>query len=277
MAYDTEKLTKLGALKQLAERIKTDFATKEEFEAKAVEFSDNLDDLGTKIDEVEGRLDDITEIGGEPNAIVEVKVNGQKVDIAEDRSVNISVPTDNAQLANGAGYQKASEVEALITAGINAWANNVGDETIDSFKEVIDYIAEHKDVAADLITDVAQAKLDIDALEALVGNKAVATQIAEAVAGLANAEQVTADIAKAVEGLAKEADLEKYVETTTLTETLTNYVKTTTLDGYVEKEGEKVLSTNDYTNSDKAKVDALVYATEAEIEDMLNEVFTTAL
>lgn len=30
MAYNTEKLTKLGALKQLAQRVKADFATKEE-------------------------------------------------------------------------------------------------------------------------------------------------------------------------------------------------------------------------------------------------------
>lgn len=47
------------------------------------------------------------------NVIEEVQVNGATVSIT-DKKVNISVPTNNNQLTNGAGYQTAAEVLAAI-------------------------------------------------------------------------------------------------------------------------------------------------------------------
>ena len=50
--------------------------------------------------------------GAEANVIEQVKVNGTAVAVT-GKAVNITVPTDNASLSNGAGYQTADQVNAL--------------------------------------------------------------------------------------------------------------------------------------------------------------------
>lgn len=97
MAYNVEKLTKLKALKQLAERIEADFATKKE--------------LG----ELSGRVDDLVTLGGEPNVITAVKVNGTAQTVT-DRAVDIAVPVSVSQLTNDSGYQTEAQVSAAVAA-----------------------------------------------------------------------------------------------------------------------------------------------------------------
>lgn len=48
---------------------------------------------------------------------------------------------------------------------------------------------------------------------------------------------------------------------------------TVDLSGYVEKETGKALSSNDYTDEEKAKLDGIGFATDAEVLAMLDEVF----
>ena len=50
------------------------------------------------------------------NLIESVKVNGAPLEIDSSKAVNITVPTDNASLTNGAGYQTATDVNNLIDA-----------------------------------------------------------------------------------------------------------------------------------------------------------------
>lgn len=95
MAYNVEKLTKLKALKQLAERIEADFATKQE------------------LSEVSGRVDDLVTAGGEPNVITAVKVNGTAQTVA-DKAVDITVPTKVSDLTNDSGYQTEAQVAAAV-------------------------------------------------------------------------------------------------------------------------------------------------------------------
>lgn len=47
------------------------------------------------------------------NVIEEIQINGTAVDVS-GKKVNISVPTNNNQLANGAGYQTAAEVQTIV-------------------------------------------------------------------------------------------------------------------------------------------------------------------
>lgn len=54
------------------------------------------------------------------NVIESVKVNGSAQTVT-DKSVNITVPTDNASLANGAGYQTANDVNSLIDQKLQAY------------------------------------------------------------------------------------------------------------------------------------------------------------
>lgn len=56
--------------------------------------------------------------GGEPNVIEIVKVNGTALTPDSDKAVNVSVPTNNNQLTNGAGYQNASQVQTAINTAI---------------------------------------------------------------------------------------------------------------------------------------------------------------
>jgi hypothetical protein len=69
-------------------------------------------------------------------------------------------------------------VDAKIAAKINEFATNItDDEVVNSYKELIDYVAEHGDVAADMAADIG-------ALQELVGKKSVSSQIEDAIAGL---------------------------------------------------------------------------------------------
>lgn len=64
----------------------------------------------TAIENLSGRIDDIVAEGGEPNQINNIKVNGVVQSIAEDKSVDISVPTTIAGLSDW------TTVDARITA-----------------------------------------------------------------------------------------------------------------------------------------------------------------
>ena len=48
------------------------------------------------------------------------------------------------------------------------------------------------------------------------------------------------------------------------------------LTGYVQAEEGKGLSANDFTDEDKAKLDGMTFATDAEVDAMLDEVFGAA-
>lgn len=102
MAYDNTKLTKLAALKALAEK------------TKAV-----TDALDTRVTNLSDRVDDIVSTGGEPNTINAIKVNGTEQTIA-DKAVDISVPTKVSELTNDSSYQTNSEVAAAIQQAIAA-------------------------------------------------------------------------------------------------------------------------------------------------------------
>lgn len=97
--YDETKLTKLGALKALAERVKQGYTTKEEHNT----LSEKVESLATA--------------GGEPNKIEKIKVNGTEQSISPaDKSVNIKVPTKVGDLTDGGNYATKEEVKSQISA-----------------------------------------------------------------------------------------------------------------------------------------------------------------
>ena len=87
--------------------------------------------LGGKVDAVSGKglstndfttayknkLDGIAS-GAEVNAINTIKVNGTAQTITS-KAVNITVPTNNNQLTNGAGYQTSSQVQSAIDTALS--------------------------------------------------------------------------------------------------------------------------------------------------------------
>lgn len=70
MAYDANKLSRVKHLKDLAQRIAEDFATRKSVEALAE------------------RVDDLVTAGGEPNKLEAVKVNGEALPIT-DKAVDV--------------------------------------------------------------------------------------------------------------------------------------------------------------------------------------------
>lgn len=63
------------------------------------------------------KLDEITSVGGEPNKIDVIKVNGTQQEIEpSDKSVDISVPTKVSQLQNDSGYQTSANVESILSS-----------------------------------------------------------------------------------------------------------------------------------------------------------------
>lgn len=99
MAYNKEKLTKLEALKELAQRVEQEYATKE------------------SVTELSGRVDELETAGGEPNVIEKVKVNGVEQQVSE-KAVNITVPTKVSELNNDSQFQTNTEVAQAIQTAI---------------------------------------------------------------------------------------------------------------------------------------------------------------
>lgn len=230
MAYNEEKLTKLKHLKQLAQRIDADFATK------------------TELSTLSGRVDSLVTAGGEPNVITAVKVNGSAQTIT-DKAVDITVPVKVSDLNNDSGFQTEAEVAAAVAAA-------------DHLKRKIVANTDAIDVSA---ADAAQY------------------------------------IYMVQKGTAKSGDkYDEYMVIDGAVERVGDW--TVDLSGYVEKQEGKGLSSNDYTAEDKDKlagisegatkvtasetagavkvdgvdVPVVELATDAEVTEMLAEVFDTA-
>ena len=105
-AYDHATYATKTELEGLGTAVAGTYATKEALKATDDKAASNA----TAIENLTGRIDDIVAEGGEPNQINNVKVNGVVQPIAEDKSVDISVPTTIAGLSDWA------TVDARITA-----------------------------------------------------------------------------------------------------------------------------------------------------------------
>lgn len=177
------KHTTLDQMKMVAQRTKTE-----------------IDKVDGKVDNLADRVDDLSDAGGEPNVITGVNVNGTAAPI-EGKAVNITVPTKVSDIANDAKYQTDTDVSAAISGLRTELMGEGVPEAYDTFKELADYIEEHKEAS--------------DALNAAIGDK-------------------------------------------------------------VAKEAGKGLSSNDYTDEEKAKLAGIQMASDEEINAMMDEVFGSA-
>lgn len=101
----------------------------------------------------------------------------------EDPLVNRVVTLeDQISILNGEDTVDGS-VKKIVTDAINTFATQVSDDgVVNSYKELIDYVAENGDAAASITADITD-------LKDLVGTTSVADQIAEAVADKVIAEE----------------------------------------------------------------------------------------
>ena len=194
-SYDENKLTKLGHLKDLAEKIKSNYTTK-------IEFSD-----------LSSRVEGLVTAGGEPNKIEKIKVNGAEQSISpDDKSVDIKVPTKVSELSNDSKFQNDSEVQVAIQAAIAASGH--------AKFEKIDSIPDASSAVENILYLVMNSKTNHYDIYAKVGDEVVLL------------DDTTVD----------------------LTAYSTTEEINAILNGYVVKDGDKVLSTNDYTTEEKQKL-----------------------
>ena len=116
------------------------YATKDELNATNVNVSNNT----TKLTTIEEKIEEITSVGGEPNTIEYVAVNGVKLTPSADKTVDVIVPTKFSDLTDDSGF----------TQLINANATGV---------------AEAKSAANAAQSAANQAQSEVDALEITVG------------------------------------------------------------------------------------------------------------
>lgn len=121
-----------------------------------------------------------------------------------ENNAKVQANTDAVAVLNSDSTVEGS-VDKKVADAINEFATQITDDgTINTFKEVLNYISTHGGEAADMMAA-------IDTLETLVGDKTVATQIAEAIAAenldqYATDEELAAAVARivALEGKAHE-------------------------------------------------------------------------
>lgn len=245
MAYDNTHLVKLAALKALAEKVKNDYALKTELSA----LSDRVDGLVTAGGEpnklegikVNGTLltlaDKIADILiAESTANGKIKVNGvdvpihglaamaYKSDVAYDdlattlkSLIDSKAAKADLDTLNGTGD---GSVKKMIDDAINKFATDVTDDNVvNSYKELIDWVAEHGAEATEMAQGISDNKAAIENLKKLVGtlpegaaSTTVVGYIAEAIAALsigdyAKTSEVTSAINTALADYYKKTDV----------------------------------------------------------------------
>ena len=269
MAYDTSKLTKLAALKALAQKVQSSYALQKDLTA------------------LSERVDDLVTAGGEPNKLEGIKVNGTLLtltnkiaDILIHESTangnlsvnNVDVPihglaalayksevseSDLASTLKAILDAKAKQadldtltgtgegsISKMIDAAINKFATDVtDDDVVNSYKELIDWVAAHGPEATQMASGISENKTAIANLKTLVGT------LPEG----ATSTTVVAYITEAINALSI-GDYAKTTEVTTAINTaLAAYAKTSDVNTSLAKKADKVANA---TNGHFAGLDA---------------------
>lgn len=153
-------------LKALIDAISTDLADKGTGDMLKSAYDVNGDGI---VDSSE----DAKKLGGQlpahyENVLTTVKVNGEAQEIAPDKSIDITVPTNNNQLTNGAGYQNAEQVESAITkkgyqtaAQVESTITAKGYQTEQQVQTAINAAKHFKREIVESLPEVGTAKEDV--------------------------------------------------------------------------------------------------------------------
>lgn len=245
MSYDVSKLVKLAALKSLAERIESDYATK-----------DSVNTLAAKVDNIKipavsglGKVDYLAVNGTEihPKTDSDTTENGHI--ISSVTYIDLSIPTKTSELTNNSGFQTATEVAAAVAAGVAA-AEHIARRIVSSVDDI------------DLTADDADKYIYMVSKDGTNGDQ-----------------------------------YDEYMVLNGVLEKVGDW--SVDLSDYVQKEDGKGLSSNDFTDADKEKlegiaegatkvtassvpgainvdgnqVDVVKIATDSEVGEMLNDIF----
>ena len=274
MAYNEEKLARLKHLKQLAQKAKAES------------------------DAVATRVKALEDVGAQANKIESIKVNGAAQAIGSDKSVNISVPTKTSQLNNDSTFQTSAQVVAAINTAISK-SGHASFQKVDAVPKadaaqenilylVMNTTTKHYDIYAKI-----KGSSDSYTMELLDDTTVDLSGKADKVAGkgLSTNDYTTAEKTK-LAGIAEGAN--KYVHPTHTAAASGLYKVTVDALGHVTATTK--VTKNDITAlgipgqdttypeattakaglmsaADKSKLDGMTIATDAEVSEMLTEVF----
>lgn len=139
-AYDHTTYATKTELNEYKTEVANTYAT----QTTVNEISTTANNAAQKVETLEDKIDEITSVGGEPNIIEYIQVNGEAQTVT-DKTVNIAVPTKFSELADDSGF--GARIDAAQTQ---------------ADKGVQD--------AAGALAAAQQAQNEVDALEGEVGN-----------------------------------------------------------------------------------------------------------
>lgn len=274
MAYNEEKLARLKHLKQLAQKAKAES------------------------DAVATRVKSLEDAGAQANKIESIKVNGTAQTIDPDKSVNITVPTKTSQLNNDSTFQTSAQVVAAINTAISK-SGHASFQKVDAVPKadaaqenilylVMNTTTKHYDIYAKI-----KGSSDSYTMELLDDTTVDLSGKVDKVAGkgLSTNDYTTAEKTK-LAGIAEGAN--KYVHPTHTAAASGLYKVTVDALGHVTATTK--VTKNDITAlgipgqdttypeattakaglmsaADKSKLDGMTIATDAEVSEMLTEVF----
>ena len=274
MAYNEEKLARLKHLKQLAQKAKAES------------------------DAVATRVKSLEEAGAQANKIESIKVNGTAQTIDPDKSVNITVPTKTSQLNNDSTFQTSAQVVAAINTAISK-SGHASFQKVDAVPKadaaqenilylVMNTTTKHYDIYAKI-----KGSSDSYTMELLDDTTVDLSGKVDKVAGkgLSTNDYTTAEKTK-LAGIAEGAN--KYVHPSYTAKTSGLYKVTVDATGHVSAVA--AVTKGDITAlgipgqdttypeattakaglmsaADKSKLDGMTIATDAEVSEMLTEVF----
>jgi hypothetical protein len=274
MAYNEEKLARLKHLKQLAQKAKAES------------------------DAVATRVKSLEDAGAQANKIESIKVNGTAQTIDPDKSVNITVPTKTSQLNNDSTFQTSAQVVAAINTAISK-SGHASFQKVDAVPKadaaqenilylVMNTTTKHYDIYAKI-----KGSSDSYTMELLDDTTVDLSGKVDKVAGkgLSTNDYTTAEKTK-LAGIAEGAN--KYVHPSYTAKTSGLYKVTVDATGHVSAVA--AVTKGDITAlgipgqdttypeattakaglmsaADKSKLDGMTIATDAEVSEMLTEVF----
>lgn len=276
MAYDVNKLAQLAHLKQLAQKVKEECASKTEFNT------------------LKGRVDDLVTAGGEPNVITGIKVNGA-VQAIDEKVVDITVPTKVSDLNNDSKFQTDAEVAAAIAAADHMKrkiVNTTADIDLNA-EDASQYIYMVKK-SSTKTGDKYDEYMVLDGALEKVGDWEVdlSNYVQKDGSKVLSTNDFTNELLEKLNGIEDGAN--KYTHATHEAHASGFYKVTVDAEGHVTaavavekaditalgipgQDTTYVVATSEtdglMSAADKAKLDGFIAATEAEVTEMLNEVF----
>lgn len=236
MSYDVTKLTQLAHLKSLAEKVAAECATKTELQALSSKI-DGLVSAGGEANVLEGvkvngtalsiaeKMVDILIASGTTNGTIsvnnaDVAVKGlaalaYKAQVSQsdlDSALNAVIAAKAEQSAvtslqgeittlKGSGE---GSVKKAIDDAINQFATNVSDDdVVNSFKELVDWAAEHGSEAAEMSAGIQENKNAVQEINASI--ETMNTEIAKKVDKVEGSRLITNDEGTKLSGIAANA------------------------------------------------------------------------